>query len=127
LDIDRFKSINDRLGHQTGDEVIRQFAARLQTCVRKTDLLARLGGDEFVIVLEDTPNVEVGKKIAHDIIEAMRKPMQIDDQLVPVTTSIGVGFVQAPENFDALYNVADRALYQAKEAGRNQFAVLDER
>jgi diguanylate cyclase (GGDEF)-like protein/PAS domain S-box-containing protein len=127
LDIDRFKSINDRLGHQTGDEVIRQFAARLQTCVRKTDLLARLGGDEFVIVLEDTPNVEVGKKIATDIIEAMRKPMQIDDQLVPVTTSIGVGFVQAPENFDALYSVADRALYQAKEAGRNQFAVLDER
>ncbi len=127
LDIDRFKSINDGLGHQTGDEVIRQFAARLQTCIRKTDLLARLGGDEFVIVLEDAPNVDIGAKISADIVDAMCKPMQIDNHVVPVTTSIGVGFARAPADFETLYNLADRALYQAKEAGRNQFAVLSDR
>jgi diguanylate cyclase (GGDEF)-like protein/PAS domain S-box-containing protein len=124
LDIDHFKSINDTLGHAGGDEVLRQFGARLQTCVRETDLVARLAGDEFVIVLEGLDQPAGGERVAAKIIHAMSDPFDIEGQLRSITTSVGVAISDGHEDDpDALLKKADEALYLAKRSGKNGFAT----
>jgi diguanylate cyclase (GGDEF)-like protein len=124
FDIDKFKTINDTHGHAVGDAVIVEFARRISSSVREGDLPARIGGDEFLVLIEDAMQPDVGMLIAEKILERMRQPMQIGALTLPVTSSIGVGFSKRPETTVALLDLADRALYAAKEAGRNTARLL---
>lgn len=125
LDIDHFKAINDSLGHQGGDEVLREFAQRLLKCVRDTDTVARLAGDEFVIILEGLPGIATALAIAREIIACMEREFNVVGSSYKVTTSIGVA-IRRNEDHDpkALLRRADEALYRAKSAGRNTFESL---
>lgn len=122
LDIDHFKEINDTIGHHGGDAVLREFAQRLQHCVRKTDTVSRLAGDEFTIILEGLQVDRETAVVANKIIDAMRDPFVVGAASRSVTTSIGIAVRRQDESSaDALLRRADEALYIAKAAGRNTF------
>ncbi len=126
LDVDRFKSINDTLGHAAGDEVLKQFAARLVASVRATDTVARLGGDEFVIILEGLHERCEVQAIAQKIVDNVSLPMHVADQKLCITTSVGIAFhdpSQKDTNAAPLLAQADEALYAAKSAGRATYRV----
>jgi len=125
LDVDRFKSINDTLGHKAGDELLCIVAERLKTCVRKVDTIARLGGDEFTIVIEDVEAPFDAEMVCRKIIESFEKPLHIGGQEIYVTVSIGVTFFphDAAEVSDLLRN-ADTAMYRAKDEGRNKYQLF---
>ncbi len=123
LDLDRFKMINDTLGHLFGDKLLQQTAARLKHCIRAEDTIARLGGDEFAIILENINHPDEVDKFSHKIISLFREPFLIDEQEVHTSTSIGIAL--APLNSDdpaSLIRYADIAMYQSKNLGRNQHA-----
>jgi diguanylate cyclase (GGDEF)-like protein/PAS domain S-box-containing protein len=124
LDVDAFKRINDTLGHAAGDEVLREFARRLSSSVRATDLVARLAGDEFVIVLEGIHSRDECRFVARKIIAAMRAPFPAGDVTVKVTTSIGIALGHGGgTTAEALLKRADSALYAAKGQGRDRFEI----
>ena len=129
LDIDYFKSINDKHGHAAGDQVLQEFAARLLRCVRSTDLAARLAGDEFVILLEGLNERHDVTAVAGKILQAMQLPIGVGDTglALQVSTSIGVALAAQDAAADggpeALMARADQALYQAKREGRNRYAA----
>jgi len=129
LDIDHFKTINDTLGHATGDGVLMEYARRLLASVRNTDTVARLAGDEFVVVLENLHAREAAAAIARKIVDQIGGTLfDIDGQGLRVTTSIGVAFQpasDAPATASELLARADAALYRAKSAGRNTFGFSD--
>ncbi len=123
LDVDHFKTINDSYGHAVGDEVLKAFAQCLRHTVRASDVVARLAGDEFVAVLEGLNSPDEAAGVAAKIIEAVANQPLAG---LSVTTSIGVATLEEPEmSARDLMVLADRALYQAKRAGRNGFAVLN--
>ena len=120
LDIDRFKQINDRFGHDVGDALLRAFAGRLTQALRSSDTVARLGGDEFTVIMEGLPRPEVAATVADKIVQAMGMPFVLDQQSLGITTSIGLAFYQGDATTaEALVKQADVMLYQAKGAGRN--------
>lgn len=120
LDLDRFKVINDTLGHQAGDRLLVLAAERLQGCVRDSDTIARLGGDEFTIILENLSDGTEPKIVARKILEAMTSPFSLEGQDIYVTPSIGITlFPQDDDNVDGLLKNADAAMYQVKANGRN--------
>ena len=124
LDVDRFKSVNDTLGHAVGDAVLREFARRLQASVRQVDLVARLAGDEFVVILEGLHSSAEATVIARKIVNAVALPMDLDDRSLLITTSIGVAYqdsIEPATTAPKLLARADEALYDAKAAGRNTF------
>jgi diguanylate cyclase (GGDEF)-like protein len=125
LDFDRFKVVNDSLGHAYGDQLLIESALRIQHCLRPRDLLSRLGGDEFAILLEDVSYLESATRIADRIQESIIRPFIIKDREVYISTSIGILFDQArnqpPED---LIRDADIAMYQAKETGKARYAVF---
>lgn len=127
LDLDRFKQINDTYGHEAGDAVIADFAARVTRCIRTGDFAARLGGDEFAVILPQTAGGEEVEKIARRIFKAMRKPVHFDGKQIHASVSIGAAQVDgtglAPRQ--ALQR-ADFALFQAKESGRNNLQIFSE-
>ena len=124
LDIDRFKQINDRYGHDVGDALLRAFAGRLIQTLRSTDVVARLGGDEFTVIMEGLPRPEVASTVGNKIVEAMRTPFTLEQQTLVVTTSVGLAFYQGDATtVEALVKQADMALYEAKSAGRNNVQV----
>jgi len=127
MDLDRFKDVNDTLGHSAGDALLREAATRLKTFLRETDVLARLGGDEFAIIQGgETDQREAASTLADRIIEIIAKPFNIDSNEVNIGTSIGVAL--APEHGtdpDSLLKMADMALYCAKSAGRNCYRFFD--
>ena len=124
LDLDRFKSINDTLGHHWGDELLIQVAERLERCVRESDTVARLGGDEFTAILEMLERVEDCTAVAGKILDTFRAPFSLDHQTVFVTASIGIAlYPLAGENKESLIRNADTAMYRAKEAGRNNYRL----
>lgn len=125
LDLDRFKQINDTYGHEAGDAVIAQFAARVTRNIRKRDFAARLGGDEFAVILTDSPSVGEVDKIARRILAAMRKPMHFDGKHIHASVSIGATHLDAAclEPRQALQR-ADFALFRAKESGRNNLQIF---
>ncbi|MFT3814076.1 MAG: diguanylate cyclase [Acidovorax sp.] len=131
LDLDRFKSVNDTLGHGAGDQLLLQVAQRLQACVRHSDTVARLGGDEFVLLvhpLGDTPRQAAAhaQTIAHGVLAALQEPVLLGGRAHTVTMSIGVAlFCGTEESTEQLFKRADQAMYQAKAAGRNQAHVDD--
>lgn len=124
LDIDKFKAINDTLGHRGGDLVLKEFGARLLTCVRKTDMVARLAGDEFVIILEGMVSVDEATVVAQKIVESMMPAFAVGTLTWQVSTSIGIA-LRENDNHDGerLLHHADEALYAAKAAGRNTYRV----
>ncbi len=124
FDIDRFKVINDTYGHAVGDAVIVEFSRRISSAVRETDVPARLGGDEFAVLVEDG-SLAIGQVIANKIIDRMQTPMHIGDLMLNVTTSIGIGHCALPEAATDILVLADRALYEAKAAGRNTVRSLE--
>jgi diguanylate cyclase (GGDEF)-like protein/PAS domain S-box-containing protein len=122
LDIDRFKAINDNLGHQAGDEVLREFARRLSASVRSTDLVARLAGDEFVVILEGLRDANEAHLVARKILQSMVPPVELAAGSSQVTTSIGIAVRKLGQMDPAeLLRLADRALYTAKREGRNRY------
>lgn len=127
LDLDRFKIINDTLGHPAGDQVIREAAQRLKSSLRETDVLARLGGDEFAILQQGKESSREGSTgLANRILKIMALPYDLDGQKLYVTASVGIA--SAPENASTgtdILKMADIALYGAKAAGRNEFLFFN--
>ena len=122
LDLDKFKEVNDRLGHKAGDSLLVEVARRLQSCVRESDMVARLGGDEFVIVFYDQASENAAMHSMQRILEHIAEPIVIDGYVL--TTSCSIGFACYPQDgrdADALLKNADTAMYRAKELGRNNF------
>jgi diguanylate cyclase (GGDEF)-like protein/PAS domain S-box-containing protein len=126
LDLDRFKSVNDTLGHPAGDDLLRQIAARLRTTVREGDVVVRLGGDEFAIIISHLDHAHQASKLAQRVIEAVGQPLDVGGVLVTVGVSIGIAL--APTNGDApevLLKNADLALYRAKGGARNSYCFYE--
>jgi len=128
LDLDRFKQINDTLGHDAGDELLRQVATRLNNCVRSADTVARTGGDEFVIILSEIANPRDAALVAEKIIASFARSVPVGDHLLNVTTSIGIAIypVGGSDDVQELMKKADRAMYAAKEAGRNGYRFFED-
>lgn len=123
MDLDNFKSVNDILGHQMGDEVLVTTAAILKNSVRDSDVVARLGGDEFMLYLPFDNNSDFLEKRLEDIRIKMNRDVKSTEATVTVSSSIGVTFYNGGKDFDTLYKEADEALYKSKENGKNQITV----
>ena len=124
LDLDRFKTINDSLGHASGDELLRTVADRLRACLRQGDTVARLGGDEFIILLPEVAAEQDAVRVAEKLLDRIRQPMVLQSREIVVTGSIGLS--RFPENGDApeeLVKKADVAMYQAKQVGRDGYQL----
>ncbi|MCW5659732.1 MAG: EAL domain-containing protein [Burkholderiaceae bacterium] len=128
IDLDRFKFINDSLGHEAGDTLLREVAHRLKDNLRASDIVARLGGDEFVMLLQDLRGIEQAGRIARKLLSAVIKPIEIQGQECRVTASIGISvFPNDAQDETALMSHADIAMYHAKEEGKNNFQFYDGR
>ena len=124
LDLDRFKNVNDTLGHQAGDELIRQVAFRMRSRLRASDTLARMGGDEFVVLLPDSATVAAANKVAHDLVETLQAPFEISGRNLFISASVGVATSPLHgTDYDTLLQQADVAMYEAKEKGGNSSSV----
>lgn len=122
LDLDNFKNVNDALGHQIGDELLRSVAKRLRNALRDQDTLARIGGDEFAIVLPSVANSEEASAVAQRLIEAIRPPVNIEGHNLSVGLSVGIALSTTITNTpEQLLRCADMALYEAKRNGRNRY------
>jgi diguanylate cyclase (GGDEF)-like protein len=122
LDLDRFKSVNDSLGHRAGDELLKEVAQRLRSVVRDVDTVARLGGDEFVLIITPSPDPDVAQQVATRIIDAMQAPVRIAGVAIHTSPSIGIAFYpQDAATVETLVAHADAAMYSAKQRGRNNF------
>lgn len=122
LDLDRFKSINDLLGHNAGDQLLKIIADRLKSCIRAEDTVARMGGDEFMVVLTEVVKAEDAGLIADKIVTAVRKPVSVSDDTIETSASIGISiYPDDADNSENMVNAADTAMYHAKALGKNNF------
>lgn len=122
LDLDHFKAINDNLGHEVGDALLKEVANRLREVVRASDTVARLGGDEFVVVLHEIVGAADAARVAEKILGSFALPAQLGEHTVQISTSIGIGlYPEDGEEAYALMKCADTAMYRAKHGGRNRF------
>jgi diguanylate cyclase (GGDEF)-like protein/PAS domain S-box-containing protein len=122
IDQDRFKSINDTLGHHVGDTMLVEIAARLRSCVRESDIVARLGGDEFVVVLTDMEAAIDAAPVARKILHALAQPYMIGDRILHSSASLGIGISPNDgDDVETLMKHADTAMYAAKSHGRNNY------
>ncbi len=121
LDLDGFKAVNDNLGHEAGDELLRQAATRMTLALRESDYLARLGGDEFLVVIPQVSDEQTAQRVALKLIEAIAAPYRLLNKAASVTLSIGVSFFPKDgRDRIVLMQHADSALYEAKHGGKNQ-------
>ncbi|MDF2177915.1 EAL domain-containing protein [Aliiglaciecola sp. CAU 1673] len=126
IDLDRFKLINDTIGHHAGDMFLIEVSKRIAECIRGHDLLARLGGDEFVILLDSLEQEEDAEEVASRIIELLSKPYMLDDKEMYSGASIGIAFVQSwYGSAEEVIRDADAAMYQAKALGRGRYISFD--
>jgi diguanylate cyclase (GGDEF)-like protein/PAS domain S-box-containing protein len=124
LDLDRFKIVNDTLGHSFGDELLRVVADRLGSVLREGDTIARMGGDEFTVLLTDLRDPRDAARIAEKLLTTVAEPLRIEGHELFVTTSIGIAvFPNDGDTAELLLKNADSAMYQAKEAGRNSYRL----
>jgi diguanylate cyclase (GGDEF)-like protein len=127
LDLDRFKQINDTLGHEAGDQLLQEVAARLKGCVRDSDTVARLGGDEFVVLLPELQDGKLAATVAHKVLGVIGKPFTLIGHEFRVTASIGISvYPQDGQDEQTLTKNADIAMYQAKAEGKNNFQFYSE-
>ncbi|MBI5007368.1 MAG: diguanylate cyclase [Nitrosomonadales bacterium] len=125
IDLDRFKPINDTLGHVVGDWLLKEVALRMRECVRDSDTVARVGGDEFVVLLRAVENLEVALMVAEKIRLSLEQPFELAQQSLHISCSIGMAlYPEHGKNENELMNYADIAMYRAKQAGRNKIAVF---
>ncbi len=124
LDLDRFKYVNDTLGHSLGDELLRAVAARLRTVLREGDTIARMGGDEFTVLLTDLVSPTDAAKIAQKLLDTIAHPIRVEGHELYATTSIGIALYPSDgDSAEALLQNADSAMYRAKEIGRNSYQL----
>jgi diguanylate cyclase (GGDEF)-like protein/PAS domain S-box-containing protein len=122
LDLDNFKPINDRLGHQVGDQLLKLIAARLRASVRGEDFVARIGGDEFCVLLQDIADAREAASVAQKLVHELAKPYRIGEHQASVGASIGIACVpQDGEDVATVLRLADSAMYRVKERGRNGY------
>lgn len=125
LDLDHFKQVNDSLGHNMGDLLLKETARRISSCIRDSDTVARLGGDEFTVILPDLSNFIDAEHIAQHILHQLALPFQLDDEVVHISTSIGITlFPTDAKTSENLIKNADQAMYQAKNSGHNTFCYF---
>ena len=125
IDLDRFKLVNDSLGHAEGDELLKGVAARLQSCVRRSDTLARLGGDEFTILLPDLTDADDAAMISQKVIDELRRPMLVGGQEIRPTASIGIAlYPDDSTEAESLVKHADIAMYHVKAEGKDGYAFF---
>jgi diguanylate cyclase len=121
IDVDHFKTVNDRLGHSAGDAVLQEVAARLRACIRKADTLARLGGDEFTAILCNVKHASDAATVARNILDRMALPLQIEGKACHISVSLGIAlYPEHATSADGLLKCADQAMYTAKHNGRGQ-------
>ncbi|MFQ6332625.1 EAL domain-containing protein [Methylophilus sp. 3sh_L] len=126
IDLDRFKNINDSLGHYAGDQLLLSVTDRLRNAVRESDIVGRLGGDEFIIMLENLRSKADAAQKAHDILEALRREFNIDHHQIFISGSIGISmYPQDGQDVESLIKAADLAMYQVKNNGKNHVAFYD--
>lgn len=122
IDLDGFKRINDTLGHNTGDQILREYSERLVKCVGKNNITYRFGGDEFIVVIPKIKNEEYVRYIADNVIKRIQKPCMLDGQELRVTSSIGISiYPNDGESLDVLLRNSDIAMNRAKELGKNNY------
>ena len=126
IDLDRFKRINDSLGHEVGDRLLVEVASRLRSCLREEDTVARMGGDEFLVLAGNLVEAEDAAITARRIVAALRKPVMIDGLELMVTTSIGISIYPSDaSDGDSLIRNADAAMYRAKDEGRDSYQLYE--
>ena len=122
IDLDRFKNVNDTLGHEAGDRVLKEVAQRLSGCLREVDTVSRHGGDEFVVLIEAVSRPADVAEVAQKILAAVARPVALESQEFHITASIGISTCPADsEDMQGLMKNADIAMYRAKEQGKNNF------
>jgi diguanylate cyclase (GGDEF)-like protein len=125
IDLDRFKLVNDTLGHRNGDELLHHISARLRSAVRAGDTVARMGGDEFAVILTQSESTARPELVAQRILEALQQPVHVNDHDLLVTGSVGIAcFPQHGEDPSTLVRAADAAMYNAKASGKNTFRIF---
>lgn len=126
IDLDRFKQINDSLGHMAGDQFLKEVASRISSCIRGHDLLARLGGDEFVVLFDNYDSPTDVQEISARIISSVAQPFNIDNKDMYSGASIGIAYIESGyQTADEVLRDADAAMYQAKSLGRGRYIVFD--
>jgi diguanylate cyclase (GGDEF)-like protein len=124
IDLDKFKSINDSLGHAIGDLVLIEAARRLTDCARKVDTVARFGGDEFLLLLWEVNKKEEVISVAQRILDVFRQPFVVENHQLHLSVSIGISnYPEHGEDIKALLKMADTALYRTKELGRDNYSL----
>jgi diguanylate cyclase (GGDEF)-like protein len=122
LDLDRFKEVNDTLGHDMGDILLKEVAERLMKCVRADDIVARMGGDEFTVILNNVNHQINTERITQSILNKLTEPFNLGGEVVYISASIGISVYPANgTEVDALLKNADQAMYFAKQSGRNRY------
>ena len=125
MDLDRFKLVNDSLGHRAGDQLLTEMARRLESCLRSVDTLARVGGDEFVVLIEDVSPGRTAGEVAHRIAQSLQKPFRIQGQNIFSSSSIGIVLLEAHYHTpEELLRDADTAMYEAKEEGVGRYVFF---
>jgi len=126
IDLDEFKTINDRFGHEAGDAVLREVARRLRECIRAEDTVARIGGDEFLAILGNLADADAAATVARSIGSALARPIQVFGEEIGSGASIGIAiFPDHTGNVEAMRHVADQAMYRVKRAGKGHFAFVE--
>ncbi|MBC8273624.1 MAG: GGDEF domain-containing protein, partial [Chloroflexi bacterium] len=126
LDLDRFKAVNDSMGHDVGDRLLKAVGKRLKVTMRKSDTVARIGGDEFVVLLPQIPHADEVAKFAQRILDAFREPLVFNGYRPNITTSIGIAvYPEGGKDIESLLKNADTAMYLAKEQGRDIYRFYD--
>jgi diguanylate cyclase (GGDEF)-like protein/PAS domain S-box-containing protein len=126
LDVDRFKLVNDGLGHSAGDKVLVAVARRLEIGMRPTDTVARFGGDEFVVVCEDVRDTEHARAIGERVLTLLDEPVDVDGKLLRLSVSCGITLIDGQRSAEEVLRDADAAMYQAKERGRDRVEIFDD-
>jgi len=126
MDLDRFKQVNDTLGHNAGDLLLKEVSARVQDCIRDTDILCRLGGDEFTIIINGKSAETASLRVSEKLVSALSRPFEVFGQELYVGASIGIVYYPTMgDDANELIKNADMAMYQAKHEGRNRYKVFE--
>ena len=126
IDLDEFKELNDTLGHDAGDVMLKTIAQRFINCARKSDTVSRRGGDEFTILMPRIKNIEDAIKLAERILDSNKNAISIKEKMIFPKTSIGISiYPQDGDSIETLINNADKAMYAAKESGKNQYSFYN--